>query len=114
MKLKYYIFILIFVGILIFISNLPYFNDAKKYITEFDTTNINGTIEYAEYGHHGEMFKIKENNKVFLFYASSGKLSENKEFVHLAEKGDTVYKPKFADTLVLIKNKRKYLFTFKK
>lgn len=114
MKLKYYIFILIFMGIYIFVANLPYFDNSKKYIIEFDTTNINGIIEYADYGYHGETFKIKKIDKEFLFYPSAGKLSGNKTFVQLAEKGDSVYKPKFADTLVLIKNKRKYLFTFKK
>lgn len=87
-------------------------NRFKNNFIDFDTTNIIGELEYVALASHGVVFRIKGNSKMFIFYPRTSELNKNRIFDHLAEKGDTIIKGKFSDTLKLIKNRNKYLYTF--
>jgi hypothetical protein len=84
----------------------------KNNFIDFDTTDIIGEIEYVSLASHSVVFRIKGNSKMFIFYPRTSELNKNRIFDHLVEKGDTIIKGKFSDTLRLIKNGDEYLYTF--
>lgn len=64
---------------------------------------------------HSDAFKIEGVKEEFIFYSYTSKLSDNKIFNYICEKGDSIIKLKYSDTLKLIRNNGKvYLYTFKK
>jgi hypothetical protein len=87
-------------------------NKWKNEFIHFDTTYINGEIEYVALASHAVVFKIKGNKSKYIFSPQTSELNEKRIFYHLAEKGDTIIKGKFSDTLKLIKNGDEYLYTF--
>jgi hypothetical protein len=87
-------------------------NKWKNEFIHFDTTYINGEIEYVARASHAVVFKIKGNKSKYIFSPGTSELNKNRIFDHLAEKGDTIIKGKFSDTLKLIKNGDEYLYTF--
>ncbi len=86
----------------------------KKAYIDFDTTNIYGVIKEVRIGYQGSVFKVDKLNKKFVFYPHTSELNQFKIFDQFAKNGDTVIKPKFCDTLKLIKNGKQYLYTFQK
>jgi hypothetical protein len=104
--------------ILVILIILSYFggqyesNRFKNNFIDFDTTDIIGELEYVSLASHNVVFRIKGNSKMFIFYPRTSELNKNRIFDHLVEKGDTIIKGKFSDTLRLIKNGDEYLYTF--
>lgn len=87
-------------------------NRFKNNFIDFDTTDIIGELEYISLASHSVVFRIKGNSKLFIFYPRTSELNKYRIFDHLAEKGDSIIKGKFSDTLRLIKNGDEYLYTF--
>lgn len=108
MKAKYLIIVVLFVITYIISAELIFLKREK----ELNESHIRGIIEYLYSSRDGIKFRIENDPKGYRFYPKSCKQSE-KYFYDIAEIGDSVIKPSFSDTLILIKNKKKYLYTFK-
>lgn len=87
---------------------------AKKFYAHFNAKYIYGKINYVGISHHGAKFRIEGLKEEFIFYPYTGTINKSKIFTRFAEKGDTILKPAFSDTLWLIKNGKEYLYTFSK
>lgn len=113
---------MVYVGIVIFIAVLIYLfsaqriggNREEQFFIRFDTTNINGRLEYAKIGYHGSEFKIEGIEKEFVFYPYTSDLNDNKIFYNVAEKGDLIIKEAHSDTLKVKKNDKVYQYKFRK
>ena len=114
-KLLYFVIIFLIIGAAyIYIAQKLGGEREKRFFIQFNTTNIHGVINEVGTGYYGVVFKIKGMKEKFVFYPYNGKLNENNIFDQFAEKGDSVIKQKYSDTLILIKNNKKYLYTFQK
>ncbi len=111
---KVLIIFIISVAIYLVVSQIIGVNREKSFFMRFDTTSINGELEYSKIGHHGSVFKIKKVEKEFVFYPITSDLNENKLFYNIAKKGDVVIKKPYSDTLKLIKKDKIYLYQFRK
>jgi uncharacterized lipoprotein YehR (DUF1307 family) len=100
--------------VLIFILQKDDNNKLHYYYIRFDTTNINGKLEYCEIGDHITEFKIKGIDEKFQFAPYTSELNGNHIFLYFAEKGDIIIKPSNVDTLKLIKDNEVYLYTFER
>jgi len=113
---------MVYVGIVIFIAVLIYIftaqrvgeNREEQFFMRFDTTDINGRLEYAKIGYHGSVFKIEGIEEEFVFYPFTSELSDNKIFYNIAEKGDLVIKEAHSDILKVKKNGKVYQYKFRK
>ncbi len=113
---------MVYVGIVIFIAVLIYFftaqriggNREEQFFIHFDTTNINGRLEYAKIGYHGSVFKIEGIEKEFVFYPFTSELNDNTIFYNIAKKGDLIIKDAYSDTLKVKKKNKVYLYKFRK
>lgn len=82
---------------------------AREEYKVFYSSNINGVIYNVEHGRAGVGI-ILQNRITYNFFPIV-----SWEFVQLAKRGDTVKKPAYSDTLVLItKDRDIHLFKFKK
>ena len=82
-------------------------------LRKFDSTAIMGRIKYHSISAGYVYLKIHGyKDTKFQFRPITSELNENTIFFHIVEKGDSIYKPKFSDTLELIKNGKKYKYTF--
>ena len=95
------------------IGKILFFTKGIQIHERFDAADINGEVEYARVS-KGSIFKIKGIEQEFLFYPYTGILNERNLFYHLAEEGDWIVKPPYADTLKLYKGDKIYLYTFRK
>jgi len=83
-------------------------------LRKFDSTAIMGRIKYHSISAGYVYLKIHGyKDTKFQFRPITSELNENTIFFHIVEKGDSIYKPKFSDTLELIKDGKKYKYTFK-
>ncbi len=117
MKMISYMGIVMFViivGIYVFTANKIGGNREHQFFVRFDTTDIQGKLDYAKIGYHGSVFKIEGFEEEFVFYPFTSELSRGKIFYDIAKKGDFVIKQAHADTLRLLKNDETYLYTFRK
>ena len=113
---------MIYLGILILVGIIIYFfiaqnigeNREEQFFIRFDTTNINGKLEYAKIGYHGSVFKIEGIEKEFVFYPYTSELNDNKIFCNIAKKGDFIIKDSHSDILKLKNNDKVYLYKFRK
>lgn len=112
---------LLFIWLLILLSvTIFYFipSQDKKVKQEFDlfySTRLSGKIVRTEEYSRGANFVLDNNPVEFTFYPYTDKhLNNGKIFQYIAEIGDSIYKPAYSDTLILIKNDRSYSYTFKK
>jgi hypothetical protein len=113
---------MVYIGIVIFIAVLIYLftaqrtgrNREEQFFIRFDTTNINGRLEYAKIGYHGSVFKIEGIEKEFVFYPFTDELNDNKIFYNIAQKGDLIIKDSHSNTLKVKKNDKVYLYKFRK
>ena len=81
---------------------------------KFNNANIDGLIEYVGIKYHRIALKI-ENSSEFVFFANNNpKQGKGEVFEDIAAKGDRIIKPAFSDTLILLKSKVEYRYTFKK
>lgn len=104
----------VFIGLLV-ISYIFYarrfYQKGKSEFKDFYRSDIVGTISCKTYaGSSGAYFCVDDERYNFHPYTSD--LNDNKIFEYLAEPGDSIYKPAYSDTLLLIKEGRKYRYTF--
>lgn len=113
---KVYIGIIIFVAVLIylFIAQKIGGNREEQFFTRFDTTNINGRLEYVKIRYHFCMFKIEGIEDEFYFDPITSNLNGKKLFEHIAKKGDLIIKDAHSDVLKVMKNDEVYLYKFRK
>jgi len=99
-----------------YILTANYFGErrTKKDSLKFDNSEIDGVIKDVYIKHHGVGFKIVGGDEEFIFHPNTSKLNDNKIFDHLARSGDRVFKSQNSDTLLLIKNDKKYKYTFQR
>lgn len=111
-----YLGILILVGIFIYLFIIQNIGEdrEKQFFIRFDTTNINGKLEYAKIGYHGSVFKIEGIEKEFVFYPYTSELNDNKIFYNIARKGDFIIKDSHSDILKVKKTNKVYLYKFRK
>ena len=84
-----------------------------KSLQEFYSTDVIGKVKSHSISGGYVYLKIHGyKNTDFQFLPIKSELNENTIFFHIIEKGDSIYKPKFSDTLELIKNGKKYKYTF--
>ena len=89
-------------------------NRDKRFYDEFNSANINGALIYSDIGYYMRVFKVKNNKMKFVFDPRLS-IYQKQSFRKVAEKGDIIIKPAYADTLVLKKKEGTiYLFTFRK
>jgi len=108
---KVYVRIVIIIAILIylFIAQGIGINKEEQFFIRFDTTSINGKLEYAKIGYHGSVIKIEGIEKEFVFYPYTSELNHNKIFYNIAKKGDLIIKEAHSDILK-VKKKGQDLF----
>jgi hypothetical protein len=113
---KVYFGIVIFVVVLIYLFTAQRIdqNREEQFFIRFDTTNINGRLEYAKIGYHGSVFKIEGIEKEFIFYPITDELNDNKIFYNIAQKGDWIIKDSHSNILKVKKNEKVYLYKFQK
>jgi hypothetical protein len=105
------IFFITFYLILFFLFD----RKGEEDLSIFISTRIEGVIVYVHGGSGGESFKLDNSKKTYNFISNMGLLNNYTPFSEATEIGDSVFKPSFADTLVLIKKSGQiYRFTFKK
>lgn len=116
MKIVYIgIAILIIVFVYLFAAQKVGGNREEQFFIRFNTSNINGRLEYAKIGYHGSVFKIEGIEKEFVFYPYTSELNENNIFYNIAKKGDWVIKEAHSDILRLKKEDDKvYMYKFRK
>jgi hypothetical protein len=110
----------IYIGIVLFIAVVLYlytaqryeYNRKKEFFIHFDTTNIIGSVEYAEIYSQACMFKIEGIEEEFIFYPYYSELNDNKTFYNLVEKGDSIIKEAYSDVLIVKKDNKVYQYTF--
>ena len=80
----------------------------------FNSSNLCGRISYLDGTHGGVKFQLNGAAETYLFIPRMTAMNGYVYFGRFAETEDSVYKPAFADTLILIKviTKKKYKFTF--
>ncbi len=109
------------IGLFILIGFLIYFGmqyQDKKVKKEFDlfySSSLSGTISKIDEYSRSSNFSLVNNSSEFTFYPYVDKgLNDSEIFQYLAKPGDSIYKPAFSDTLLLIKSHKVYSFTFQK
>lgn len=114
-KLFLMIVLIILIGS-IFVIGTIYQN--KKVLKDFDlfySSFLNGRITKVDKYSRGAIFKLNNSSTKYTFYPDTDKnLNEGEIFQYLAQPGDSIYKQPFSDTLILIKDDKTYLYTFKK
>ncbi|MCB0651829.1 MAG: hypothetical protein KDC85_11190 [Saprospiraceae bacterium] len=109
MKKIFFFIIILFVGILIYLTF--YFDEkSKNQFDDFYSSEISGKIEKLYAGSSGVHITI--NNEVFVFKPVTSKLNDFRIFDQNANIGDFIEKPAFADTLTLIKKDETIFYTF--
>lgn len=86
----------------------------NRLFIQFNSSNLNDEIENVQIVDKGVGITLKNNNEEFVFFPITGPLNNYQIFNHIAEKGDTVFKPAYSDTLKLIKHDSILLYTFTK
>lgn len=86
----------------------------KKEFDRFYSTDIHGNITYLQASSGGERFKVQGSDHINTFHSRATYFNNYDFFYSTAEKGDSVYKPAWSDTLYLRKKDdgRTYKFTF--
>ena len=116
MKKIYVRIVIIIIAVLIylFIAQRMGVNREEQFFIRFDTTSINGKLEYAKIGYHGSVFKIEEIEKEFVFYPYTSELNDDKIFYNIAKKGDLITKEAHSDILKVKKKDKIYFYKFRK
>lgn len=113
---------MVYIGIVIFIAVLIYLFTAQsiggkreeQFFIRFDTTNINGKLEYVKIRYHLCAFKIEGIDDEFYFDPITSSLNNKKLFEYTAEKGDLIIKKAHSDILKVKKNDKVYQYKFRK
>jgi hypothetical protein len=111
-KMAFGLFIVLLVISYIFYAR-RFYQKGEVEFKDFYRSDIIGTISCKTYaGSSGTYFCVDDERYNFHPYTSD--LNNNKIFDYLAEEGDSIYKPAYSDTLVLIKEGKRYQYTFSK
>ncbi|WP_115375059.1 hypothetical protein [Adhaeribacter pallidiroseus] len=108
----------IFIGIIFFLTYavIAQLWGTEKGINDFSKFNkaeIKGKIEKKVYASaSGTRINIKEQE--YIFHPITNKENRNKIFSYIAEVGDSILKPAYSDTLILIKKGRLLKYAFRK
>ena len=114
-KRRIIIFVLIILGAVYLLIAQIYGNKRlKRNFKSFNESQIIGEIEEIGIKQHGTGFRIKNDSIDYVFYPITSKINEKKILYQIAEKGDSIVKFRYSDTLILIKRKEKYKYTFQK
>ncbi len=115
MKRTYFsIAILIIIFIYLFIAQKIGGNREEQFFIRFDTTNINGKLEYVKIRYHLCAFKIEGINDEFYFDPITSSLNDNKLFEYFAKKGDSIIKKAHSEILKVKKNDKIYQYKFRR
>ncbi|MEM6264136.1 MAG: hypothetical protein AAGI38_16595 [Bacteroidota bacterium] len=90
---------------------------AVEHVKKFNEERLSSLIQSVRTGYKGVIltFKGSDKEKEYVFYPyTNEELNKSKIFSHTAEKGDSIFKPAFSDTLVLFKNGEALKYTFRK
>ena len=87
----------------------------KILFNDFNSGNLIGKISYLYTSSGAVRFRLSDADESYLFIPLMTPLNDYAHFDSVAQIEDSVYKPAFADTLILIKvvTKKIYKFTFK-
>jgi hypothetical protein len=119
MRVKANILVLVIVMAIVFPLWLHLNSTAtKKNKIQFDifnSSNLSGKISWLYASQGGVRFRLNGAEEIYMFIPRMTALNGYADFGEISETGDSVYKPSFADTLILAKvmTKRVYKFTFK-
>lgn len=113
-KMIYIIAFIIIAILYIFFSSIYMRKRGKEAYNYFNTSYINGKIEYIDIKYHGSNFKIVGVDKDFVFYPHETENTKGIAFQNFSKSGDVVLKQAYSDTLILIKNRVHYYYTFEK
>ena len=105
---------IILVAIYLLISQIYGNKRIKNNFRTFNESQIIGEIDKIGIKQHGTGFRIKNDSIEYVFYPKTSDLNRKKIIYQIAEKGDSIIKHRHSDTLVLIKGKDEYKYTFQK
>lgn len=109
--------IIIIIGILLLIFfGVSYQNrKVRKEFNLFYSSQLSGKISAIQKNSRASNFMLDNNPNDFDFYPYTNKqLNNNEIFQYIAELGDSIFKPAYSDTLILIKKGKKYMYKFQK
>jgi len=113
METKYKFFI---AGVVICVALIAIIESRSKrrigqHFTTFYSTNINGQIDSVRIAYRGIGLQLTDKRE-FFFYANVAE-NDNRTFEYTAEKGDSIVKPAYGDTIYLKKTSGEVLkYTF--
>jgi hypothetical protein len=107
------VFVVIGIFYLLFAQFVGNRNAVKRF-DEFFNSNLNGEIQKIGIKHHGVALKINNEENEYVFYPYTSDLNDKNVFNYFANVGDTILKPSNTDTLILIKQNKRYKYTFQK
>lgn len=114
-KLVYFGIILVFsASIYLYSAKKIGMNRDQKFFIHFDSSQINGELEYVKIKYHLCTFKIKGEVGEYFFDPITSDLNYNEVFEYIAVPGDLINKKAFSDTLELKKNGKIYQYNFRK
>ena len=86
----------------------------KRNFDMFYNSEINGTVKEIYIKYHEVGFRLNNDSTEYIFDPLTSIINQKKIFEYFATKGDSVIKPRYQDTLILIKEGRRYPYTFQK
>lgn len=86
----------------------------KRHFTTFYTAELEGEISHIKSGFQGVHFKLNNDSTEYFFQPEPGPFNGHTSFASIAQVGDSVKKPYYADTLSFIKKKKVYRYHFRK
>ena len=115
---KYYSHILVFLifAIALYVSNKHFDKVVVENNYHFDTSKIFGTVNIIRTHKLGTIFSLESENNEYYFRDQSvyeKQVPKDKWLYDISERGDSIYKAAYSDTLFLFKkNGEKYFFVF--
>lgn len=99
----------------IFYSTSSQHKKGKREYNLFYSSQLSGKITKIKKYSRGSNFVLENNANEFTFYPYTDKyLNNNEIFQYIAEPGDSIFKPAYSDTLLLIKGNKTYVYAFQK
>jgi hypothetical protein len=80
----------------------------------FYKTDIAGKLIDVHASSGWTFIKVQNYNEEFAFSPNTSEINQNSIFSYIAEKGDSLIKTAYSDTLILIKKGEVYRYTFEK
>lgn len=81
----------------------------REHFQSFYSSAIYGQVDSVRIAYRGAGLKLSDGKEFFFFPYTDKVLNESSIFEYIAEKGDTVIKPAFGDTIFLKKSTGKVL-----